>query len=101
MTLHPPCRLKLASLVALALPLLAACSPPPGGVEPATGASPPAAEARSIESIWKAKCASCHLPVDPGTRSREALTAAFQPHRKRVKLTEDQWGQMIDFLAQK
>jgi hypothetical protein len=94
----------LSSLTILpAFLLFAACGPGATSGSPAatpTGESS-SPEARSIESIWKARCASCHLPVDPGTRSREALTAALQPHRKRVKLTEDQWGQMIDFLAQK
>ena len=79
--------------VAVAAVLLAAavgCGAPSG--EPS---SPPGPIAR----IHKAKCGACHVRVEPGERTRAKLEAAFPRHRKRVRLTEEQWGEMVDYLA--
>jgi hypothetical protein len=84
--------------------LLAACGPGPGPSTPAAGASSavvPPPEPPGIAAIWKKQCATCHSLVQPGTHDRESLTAALVPHRSRVKLREEQWGEMVDFLARK
>jgi hypothetical protein len=37
--------------------------------------------------------------VEPGERTRAQLEKAFTQHRSRVRLTEEQWGEMVDYLA--
>jgi cytochrome c2 len=75
--------------------LAAACAPK---VSPVTAAAM-AAHPRAGE-IWSEKCGSCHVPVDPGTRTREALVAALAKHRARAKkISEAEWGELVDFLA--
>ena len=37
--------------------------------------------------------------VEPGERTRAELEAALSRHHKRVHLTEEQWGEMVDYLA--
>jgi hypothetical protein len=75
----------------LAVSLLA-CGGPGGS------ASPPAAKSE-IARLHKAKCGSCHMRVEPGERSRSELEAAFTRHRSRVHMSEEKWGEMIDYLA--
>jgi hypothetical protein len=60
---------------------------------------PRASETRSIAQIHSAKCGSCHVPVGPGTRSREQIESAMSRHGKRLKLTPPQWIAMIDYLS--
>ena len=83
-------RLRLA--MALALPAMAACAaaPPPDGAEP---------ERPAIAAVHVSKCGSCHTPPDPRTRTREHLEDAFARHRRRVRLTRDEWAAMVDYLA--
>jgi len=68
-----------------------ACGSPSG-----TASSP---EPSPIARIHKAKCGACHQRVEPGQRTRAQLEDAFTRHRKRVHLTEEQWAQMVDYLA--
>jgi hypothetical protein len=74
-------------------PSLAAC----------TGATPPAASTDttrpSIAAVHVAKCGACHAPPDPKTRTREYLESALSRHRKRVRLTSEEWSEMTDYLA--
>ncbi len=64
------------------------------------GTGGPATEPKSETArIHRSKCGSCHTRVEPGQRTREQLEAAFPRHRKRVRLTEEQWGEMVDYLA--
>ena len=77
----------------LALAALAACAP---------AAPPPAtqdARLTHIADVHRAKCGACHDRVEPGMRSREELERALAKHRTRVKLTEAEWGAMIDYLS--
>ena len=74
-------------LLLVAAFVLAACAPARSPDEPA------------IARVEHAKCGACHIEVQPGTRSREVLEKAFVRHRTRVKLTEEQWTAMIDYLA--
>jgi hypothetical protein len=71
---------------------LFACGAPSGSQANAPEPSP-------IARIHKAKCGSCHVRVEPGQRTRAQLEDAFTRHHKRVRLTEEQWAQMVDYLA--
>jgi hypothetical protein len=62
---------------------------------PASASAPKSEIAR----IHRAKCGSCHVRVEPGERTRAELEAAFPRHHKRVHLTEEQWNEMVDYLA--
>ena len=52
-----------------------------------------------VASVWRSKCGSCHVPVEPGSRKRLEIESALQRHRKRLRLSDDQWTQLVDFLA--
>lgn len=77
----------LALLAVLAAPLATACSP---AVAP--GAPP-------IATVHRAQCGRCHSPPEPGSQPRDALGDAFGRHHKRVRLSDEQWQAMIDYLA--
>jgi hypothetical protein len=53
----------------------------------------------SIAAIHVSKCGACHTRPDPRTRTREHLEEAFSRHRRRVRLTKDEWAEMLDYLA--
>lgn len=57
------------------------------------------ADAPPIAHVWVSKCGACHTRVEPGSLTRAQLEPALQRHRKRLRLTEPEWGQMLDFLA--
>jgi hypothetical protein len=69
-----------------------ACEPPPP--VSADGAREPA-----IASVYRSRCGACHTRVEPGTRSREHLESAFGRHRLRLRLREDQWRDLVAYLA--
>ncbi len=80
-----------ALLVGTALGLVAwgaACAP---------AAEAPAAPA--IASVHKRQCGRCHTPPPPGQHPRPYLEEALAPHHKRVHLTDEEWTQLIDYLA--
>src|SRR5580698_377186 len=79
-----------AGLCLLVLALLsgAACAP---------GAEAPAAPA--IASVHKHQCGRCHTPPPPGQHARPYLEEALAPHHKRVHLSDEEWAQLIDYLA--
>jgi hypothetical protein len=89
-----PSRLVLpacAAAVALALSLVA-CAP----------SAPAASSAESgneIAKIHRSKCGACHVHVEPGERTRAELETALSRHRRRARLTEAQWSEMVDYLA--
>ncbi len=84
---------KPALLFVLAMGL-AAC----GGAQ-STSPSDVAANEPPIAKVWRSRCGACHVRVEPGTRTREHLEDALSRHRKRVRLREDQWGDLVTFLA--
>jgi len=53
----------------------------------------------SAEKVWRSKCGSCHVPVEPGTRSRATIESAVSRHRTRLALSNEQWSSLVDFLA--
>ena len=52
-----------------------------------------------IDELHRARCGKCHVRVEPGGRTRDALNVALSRHRNRVHLTEAEWGALIDYLA--
>lgn len=52
-----------------------------------------------VARIHRTKCGACHLRVEPGARTRAQLEAAFPRHHMRVKMSDDDWAKMVDYLA--
>jgi hypothetical protein len=83
-------RASLGLGAALAIAAFAACAP----------ARSPSIQS-AAEHTWRSKCGTCHVPVEPGTRSEAQLRTALARHRKRVRLTEPEWEDLTMFLAAK
>jgi hypothetical protein len=75
-------------------PAAAVPGPSPVAPPPVAAASPP-----PIAAVHRARCGQCHVRVEPGTRTRDALVTALARHRNRVHLAEEQWAALIDYLA--
>ncbi len=85
---------RVVSLAWLALgPSLAACA----AAAPRDGSTDPAD--RAIAAVHVSKCGACHAAPDPKTRTREYLEDALSRHKRRVRLTRDEWAEMLDYLA--
>jgi cytochrome c5 len=54
---------------------------------------------RPIAHVHAARCGSCHVPVAPGTRSRDQIERAMVRHGKRLRLSDEQWRAMVEYLA--
>jgi hypothetical protein len=52
-----------------------------------------------IAAIHRSKCGSCHTPVEPGSLQHDTAEAAMQRHRRRAKLSERDWADMVEFLS--
>jgi hypothetical protein len=63
----------------------------------AVGASAP--EPPRVERLYVSRCGSCHMRVERGSRTHEELTRAFARHRRRLRLTSEEWAQMADYLS--
>ena len=79
---------------------IAACG---GGKSTASGDERVAIQAQpsEIARVHRTRCGACHVRVEPGERSRAELETAFTRHRRRVHLSEAEWGEMVDYLAVK
>jgi hypothetical protein len=53
----------------------------------------------SIEAVHRRKCGNCHTRVEPGSLPRATIEAAMVRHRRRAKLTDGQWAELIEFLS--
>ena len=53
----------------------------------------------AIALVHRRQCGRCHAPPETGKHDRPYLEEALAPHRKRVHMSEDEWAQMIDYLA--
>src|SRR5689334_15276519 len=53
----------------------------------------------AIVAIHRSKCGSCHTRVEPGTLPRATIESALQRHRRRAKLTDREWLEMVDYLS--
>src|SRR5215472_5434090 len=72
---------------------LAGCSTEsPGPAKTPTGSS-------EIARIHRARCGACHVRVEPGQRSRHVLDSALSRHHKRVHLSDEEWGALVNYLA--
>lgn len=49
--------------------------------------------------LWSSRCGSCHVPVEPASHSRGAIESALQRHRRRVRMSDRDWNELVDFLA--
>ncbi len=76
------------------LPSLAACA-----AAPAPSGSTAPTEGIAIAKVHASKCGSCHSPPQPDTRTREHIEDAFSRHKRRVRLTNEEWAMMVDYLA--
>ena len=54
---------------------------------------------RDVRAIHKSRCGNCHVRVEPGTRTKAQLEAAFTRHHTRVKMNDAEWASMVDYLA--
>jgi cytochrome c5 len=70
-----------------------------GACAPASPPTQPAGPEPPIAAVHRSKCGACHKLPAPGTRTRAHLEDAFARHRKRVRLSEDEWAALVDFLA--
>jgi len=52
-----------------------------------------------IAAIHRSKCGSCHTPVEPGSLQRDDAAAAMQRHRRRARLSDRDWADMVEFLS--
>jgi hypothetical protein len=52
-----------------------------------------------IAAIHRSKCGACHTPVEPGSLARGVAESAMHRHRRRAKLSEQQWSDMVDYLS--
>jgi hypothetical protein len=80
-------RLRLSVVSALLASLAAACTP---------ATSP---DAPPIAAVHTRQCGKCHSPPAPRSHTRAELQEAFTRHRGRAHLTDEEWAQMVDYLA--
>lgn len=76
-----------------ALGMLASACTVKGSTDVESPSAPP------IAAVHKSKCGGCHEAPEPGRRERSYAAAAMSRHEKRVRLTSDEWKQMVDYLA--
>jgi hypothetical protein len=101
-----PAWFPLAFSVALGA-IVGACASGPAGVHVAsapdgalTDAPRPTEQgATRIVAIHRSKCGSCHTPVQPGSLPRTEAEAAMGRHHRRLKLSDQDWAGMIDYLT--
>ena len=91
--------MKAAFLSAIAAATMVAACGGTTGAPPSVTAMGNEGHEAQVASVWRSKCGSCHVPVEPGSRKRVEIETALQRHRKRLRLSDDQWTQLVDFLA--
>ena len=70
----------------------------------ACGGLPPSGRPEAggrVARVHRARCGACHTRVEPGERTREELETALERHHNRVRLAENEWGAMVDYLAKR
>ena len=100
-----PCAVSFAWLVVAIGLLMGACAsqptfgdPPPQVPSLSAESAPALASSASIAAVHRRKCGNCHARVEPGSLPRATIEAALARHRRRAKLTEGQWAELIEFL---
>jgi hypothetical protein len=53
-----------------------------------------------IAEIHHSVCGNCHKRVEPGQRTRAVFERALRRHHSRVKMTDAQWAELVDYLSQ-
>jgi hypothetical protein len=53
----------------------------------------------AIAAIHRRKCGNCHTRIEPGSLPRATIESAMARHRRRAKLTDGQWAELIEFLS--
>jgi len=97
---------RLALLLSTALTALAlggGCSAPAavtGRPQQGSWSGPVGSADRGhIVAIYQSRCGACHRHVAPGTEPPDRLQAELQRHRKRARLTDQEWAALGAFLA--
>ena len=56
-------------------------------------------EQQHIVAVYQSHCGACHRPVAPGSEPSDRLASELQIHRKRTRLTEQEWAGLDAFLV--
>jgi mono/diheme cytochrome c family protein len=86
-------RLPIAAIVSVILGSCATSGAPAG---PPPG---PGSEATHIAGVYRSRCGACHRPVAPGSEPADKLHTELLAHRKRTRLSEDDWRGLEAFLS--
>ena len=100
---RPSSRPLLLSAAATLLALISGCGAP-GAVasRPDQGSwNVPAGsvDRAHIVAVYQSHCGACHRPVPPGSEPSDRLQAELIRHRKRARLTEQEWAGLDAFLV--
>ncbi len=103
---RPPLRHALATLLlGLATTLVAGCGAPStvaGRPEQQSWAAPVGGADRAhIVAVYQSHCGACHRPVPPGSEPHDRLQAELIRHRKRARLTEQEWAGLDALLVRR
>ena len=63
-----------------------------------SGPAAPADRAH-IVAVYQSHCGACHRPVAPGSEPSDHVHAELIRHRKRARLTEQEWAGLDAFLT--
>jgi len=76
--------------------ILGSCATPGATAEP-----PPVrgGGATHIAGLYRSRCGTCHRPVAPGSEPADKLHTELLAHRKRTRLSEDDWRGLEAFLS--
>jgi hypothetical protein len=59
------------------------------------------ADRAHIVAVYQSRCGSCHRPVPPGSEPHDRLQTELIRHRKRARLTEQEWAGLDAFLVRR
>ena len=54
-----------------------------------------------IVAVYQSHCGTCHRPVPPGSEPSDRLQAELVRHRKRARLTEQEWAGLDELLVRR
>ena len=100
---HAPAKLVLGLTTALLA--VVGCGAPgvvAGRPEQQSWSAPASGVDRAhIVAVYQSRCGACHRPVPPGSEPHDRLQAELQRHRKRARLTEQEWAGLDAFLVRR
>jgi hypothetical protein len=95
----------LLGLTTTLLALVAGCGAPAavsGRPEQQSWSAPAGVADRAhIVAVYQSHCGNCHRPVPPGSEPHDRLQVELIRHRKRARLTEQEWAGLDAFLVQR